>query len=67
MQAQAKISKEEFESIKMIYHNILFAYSDHEYLSIAKSDMIKAAFIDQNQTFFKRRKYYLYHFIVNNI
>ena len=60
----SKISKEGFGSIKMIYHNILFAYSDYEYLSVHKLDITKAAFIDQNQTFFNRIKYYLYHFTI---
>ena len=59
-----KITKEEFESIKMVYQNIYFAHSDHEYLSEYKLDMVKAAFIDQNQTFFKRVKYYLFHFTI---
>jgi hypothetical protein len=60
----AKITRDEFDSIRMIYLNINFAYSDHEYLSVYKLDIIKAAFIDQNQTFFNRLKYYLYHFTV---
>ena len=60
----SRITDKEFESIKMIYHNVIMAYSDHEYLSVYKLDMIKAAFIDQNQTFFKRIKYYLFHFTI---
>jgi hypothetical protein len=59
-----RITDKEFESIKMVYHNILMAYSDHEYLTVHKLDIIKAAFIDQNQTFFKRLIYYLFHFTI---
>jgi hypothetical protein len=60
----SKIGKEELENIKMIYHNVYFAYSDHEYLSTHGLNIIKAAFIDQNQTFFNRIRYYLFHFTI---
>ena len=61
---EGKITKEEFDSIKQIFHNLNFAFADYEYLSTYGLNIIKAAFIDQNQTFFRRIKYYLFHFTI---
>ena len=59
-----RITKQEFISVKQTYHNILFAYSDNKYLSEYGLNIIKAALIDQNQIFFNRIKYYIFHFTI---
>ncbi|MCD8455169.1 hypothetical protein LNJ08_12290 [Tenacibaculum finnmarkense genomovar ulcerans] len=58
----SKITKQEFSSIRQTYHNLLFAHCDDKYLSEYGLNIIKAALIDQNQLFFNRIRYYLFHF-----
>jgi len=59
-----QITKLEYKSIKQIYHNLLFAYYDTDYLTRYGLNLMQAALIDQNQIFFGRIRYYLFHFTV---
>ena len=61
---EALLNMEDFKSIKQIAKNLFISYCDYKYFSSSNGDILKAAFLDQNQNLFSRIRYYLYFFTI---